>query len=88
MLLQAGWNPDGLIRFLETLLELRDDEPSKLDSPFLTHPMIEDRIDSTRRIIERLPPRDTAALQNSSPAYDSLMAELERLPPPKRSEFR
>lgn len=88
IMMAAGWDPDGLIGFLETLLELRDDEPGKLESPFLTHPMIEERIENVERIVDRLPPEELSGLRRSSDAYVALEAELAELPPAPRSEFR
>lgn len=88
LMVAAGWDPAGLLRFFDTLLDLRENEPGVLESPFLTHPMIEERMQSVRRIIERLPSQDMSGLRESSIAYEALIAELDRLPPPHRSEFR
>lgn len=78
----------GLLRFFEILMELREDRPSVLVSPFLTHPEIEERMESVRRVIDRLPPDDLAGLRESSAAYDGMIAELDELPPAHESEFR
>lgn len=40
----------GLLRFFEILMELREDRPSVLVSPFLTHPEIEGRAAAGPRI--------------------------------------
>jgi len=88
LMVAAGWDPAGLLRFLDTLLELRDDRPGALESPYLTHPVIEERVETVRRIIDRLPPEDLVDLRQSSDAFEDLIAELDRLPPPHRSEFR
>ena len=88
LMVAAGWDPAGLLRFFDTLLVLREDKPGALENPFLTHPMIEERMESVTRIIDRLPPEDLSGLGESSPAYEAMIVGLDQLPPPHRSEFR
>lgn len=88
LMVAAGWDPAGLLRFFETLLELREDRPGTLESPFLAHPEIEERMESVRRVIDRLTPEDLSGLRDSSRAWAGLVAELDRLPPARASEFR
>ena len=88
LMIAADWDPAGLIRFFDTLMELREDRPSVLESPFLTHPEIEERMESVRRVIGRLPQEDLAGLRESSAAYEAMIAELDELPPAHESEFR
>ena len=88
LMVAAGWDPGGMLRFFEALMELRDDRPGVLEAPFLTHPMIEERMASVRRIIDRLPAEEVSGLRESCAAYDTLIAALEELPPPRGSEFR
>lgn len=53
----AGYNPNGLITMFEELLERRQRQPGAVDKFFSTHPLTEDRIDTVRAEIGRLPNR-------------------------------
>lgn len=51
---EAGYEPQGMVRFFERLLELRERDPGTVERFFATHPDLEDRIDEVRAQIETL----------------------------------
>ncbi len=73
LMIATGWDPEGLVLFFETLFELRDRQPSALEAPFLSHPLIEERLDSARRIIARIPPEQRARLAAPTVEHDRLL---------------
>ena len=86
-LVRSGWDPDGLVRFFETLQEMRERRPNALEALFTSHPLTEDRVERVRRIIGRLPVDSLRGLRTSSEQYRTMKKALERLPPPPE-EYR
>ncbi|MDP2496776.1 MAG: M48 family metallopeptidase [Candidatus Palauibacterales bacterium] len=86
-LVRSGWDPDGLVRFFETLQEMRERRPNALEALFTSHPLTEDRVEHVRRIIDRLPADSLRGLRTSSGEYRTMKEALERLPPPPE-EYR
>lgn len=86
-LVRSGWDPDGLVRFFETLQEMRERRPNALEALFTSHPLTEDRVEHVRRIIDRLPADSLRGLRTSSEQYRTMKEALERLPPPPE-EYR
>lgn len=80
-------DPDGLVRFFETLQEMRERRPNALEALFTSHPLTEDRVEHVRRIIDRLPADSLRGLRTSSEQYRTMKEALERLPPPPE-EYR
>lgn len=66
--LRGGFDPDGLTGFMATLLELNDDEPSRLERLLSTHP-------DTRSRLEGLLKRNPAEL--GSPGQYVKLADLQ-----------
>ena len=50
----AGYDPAGMVRFFERLLELQEREPGSVERFFATHPDLDDRIEEVRRQIAEL----------------------------------
>ena len=63
---EAGYDPGGVARFFETLLEINDRDPGAFATLFATHPPSRERIANTRKQIAALP------------ALDGLIADSER----------
>jgi predicted Zn-dependent protease len=74
---RAGIDPSGLMRFFETLAE-GGRRPGLVERWFATHPMTEDRIESTRQAIAAKP---TGELQVDEPGFERMQARLRTLPP-------
>jgi len=47
----AGYDPNGMIRLLERLLDLQEREPGTVEQFFATHPSTDERIDAVRELI-------------------------------------
>ncbi len=50
----AGYDPEGMLRFFERLLELQEREPGAVERFFATHPDLEDRIEAIEEQIQEL----------------------------------
>jgi predicted Zn-dependent protease len=55
LLTAAGWDPEGMVRMFERLIERRQRQPNDLERFFASHPMTETRLADTRRRIAELP---------------------------------
>ncbi|MDX1583383.1 MAG: M48 family metallopeptidase [Thermoanaerobaculia bacterium] len=53
----AGYDPDGMARMFEMLLESRERRPSRVERLFATHPLTEERLEFVRSEADQLPPR-------------------------------
>lgn len=56
-MLNAGYNPQGMVTMFETLLQERERRPSSIEQFFSTHPLSEERIDNVQARIAQLPSR-------------------------------
>lgn len=54
---EGGYNPEGMVRMFEALLEERRRRPSGIEQFFSTHPLSEERIAAINAEIDKLPPR-------------------------------
>jgi beta-barrel assembly-enhancing protease len=50
----AGYDPEGMVSFLQRLLELQEREPGTVERFFATHPATEDRIEEVEGQIEEM----------------------------------
>ena len=66
--MKAGIDPDGVVRFFETLLKLHKSEPKGVDVWFTTHPPTQDRIDFVRAEIEKL--SNVSGLKKTSERFE------------------
>ena len=73
---EAGYDPNGMVRMFEGLLNRRRSQPSSVDKFFATHPLTEDRIRETRQEIAKLPPKSGLVSRDS--AYQSVRREVGR----------
>ena len=81
-LVETGIHPLGLVTFFEKLLAERERQPDGLAQLFATHPITEERIQTTRTAIEALPPQALEGLPRDSDAYQRFRRQVGRLPPP------
>lgn len=82
-LTRAGIDPGGLPRMFETLREIQQREPGKVEQWFASHPMPSERIENTRRIIRNDPAARRAERtgRTESEAWRDLKRALGRMPP-------
>jgi predicted Zn-dependent protease len=79
---RAGIDPRGMVRVLGKLLAERERRPEGVEAWFATHPLEEERIGDTSKLIAALDPAVLASLTGDTPAYRAFRARLAALPPP------
>ncbi len=77
---EAGYDPGGVTRFFETLLEMNDRAPGALATLFATHPPSRERIANTRKQIAALPVLDGLTIDS-----ERFRQIKNRLPPLKET---
>jgi beta-barrel assembly-enhancing protease len=85
MMVAAGINPTGLSTFFQELINERQRTPSALEQWFSTHPLTEERIANTRRLVAEVPASQLRGLTMTSSQYSSFKTRLRsyRAPPPQ-----
>ena len=79
--IRAGISPNGIPEMFQILIDERQSNPSGVESWFATHPLEEDRIADTRRMIAEYSPAILRSLSTDSRNYQSFKARLRSLPP-------
>src|SRR6476659_4724653 len=79
--IRAGISPNGIPEMFQILLNERSTNPSGVESWFATHPLEEDRIADTRRMIAEYSPAILRSLATDSRNFQSFKARLRSLPP-------
>lgn len=79
-MVQAGYDPRGMVEMFQTLLNERRSRPGTVDAWFRTHPLEEDRIAQTQAQIARIPASRLRGLRVDTPAYEQFRARLASLP--------
>jgi predicted Zn-dependent protease len=72
---EAGYDPRGMPDFFRVLLEERNRRPSGIEQFFSTHPVTEERIETTEAQIARLPRRN---LVRDTPDYQGFRQRFRR----------
>jgi predicted Zn-dependent protease len=78
---KAGISPEGIPRLFERLMEERRTAPLRIEAFFASHPLEEDRIRETQRMIAQLDPAMLRRLAVDDPSYHQFQARLHDLPP-------
>jgi predicted Zn-dependent protease len=78
---RAGISPNGIPEMFQILINERQSNPSGVEGWFATHPLEEDRIDATRKMIAQYDPAILRSLATDSPNFQSFKARLRSLPP-------
>ena len=86
-LVAARIDPMGLVTFFGTLLEEQRRQPSMVEQWFSTHPLAEERVAETRRLVMQLPREQLRGVVVNTAAFDAAKARLRRYPAPPR-QFR
>jgi predicted Zn-dependent protease len=79
---RAGIDPEGLPRFLESVLAERAERPTPLEAFFASHPTDESRIAALRRAIAALGPSTGASLVHDTPEFQAFRDRVRALPVP------
>jgi len=78
---RAGIHPNGIPEMFQILLNERSSNPSGVEGWFSTHPMEENRIETTRASISQISPAVLRTLTLDSQAFQSFKSRLRALPP-------
>jgi beta-barrel assembly-enhancing protease len=84
---RAGIDPRGMPEMFQKLLDERKSKPAGVEAWFATHPIEEDRIASTQRMINQIDPVILSTLTSDSQnfqAFKRRVASLPPSPPPRR----
>lgn len=79
--MRTGIDPRGIPQMFRTLLEERRRQPTGVDAFFATHPLEEDRISATQRLIDQVDPVILQSLTTNTPNFDAFKRRVQALPP-------
>ncbi len=78
---KAGIDPNGIPEMFRILLDERKTAPGAVESFFLSHPLEEDRIAATQKLIGTYPATQLRGLTQDSPNFQAFKKRLQSLPP-------
>lgn len=81
-LVRARIDPQGMPEMFQLLLNSRKTQPDKVSAFFASHPMEEDRIAFTQKMILALAPGSTRGFTKDSPNFQAMKRRLLSLPAP------
>ena len=79
---RAGVSPEGIPTMFETMLSMRSSDPGLVQTFFGSHPVEEDRIATTRRLVESVDPAIRRALDRDDGDFQAMKGRLASLPKP------
>lgn len=82
LMVEAGWDPRGLVGFFRIMMEERERKPSALEALFASHPLTEDRIRRVQARIDRLEEARADGLRSNVEDWDVFQDLLREYPPP------
>jgi beta-barrel assembly-enhancing protease len=77
---QAGIDPSGIVTFFGKLLAEQQRQPSAVEQWFSTHPLTQERVESTRAAIQELPAGQRQGLTTNTQAFQQFQARVRQLP--------
>ena len=77
---RAGISPEGIPAMFETLLAMRKSEPGLVQAFFGSHPVEEDRIATTRRLVGGVDAGIRRTLERDDPDFQAMKIRLASLP--------
>lgn len=86
--MRAGIDPRGVPALFDRLLATRQQRPTVVEGWFADHPLEEARIQHSARLIQAIDPSQLQGLEEDSPAYHAMKAELDALPAPRPVQSR
>ena len=89
--IRAGIDPEGIPALFERLMAERRSSPLAIEAFFASHPLEEQRIRETQRVIAGLEPESLRGLVSDMPSYQEFRVRLNALPrppePPERTRL-
>ncbi len=83
---RAGFDPEGIPALFDVLLKQRQNQPTKVDGWFASHPLEEQRIARARQLISALSP-NAAQLTRDTPAFHDFKSQIAALPVPAKMQM-
>ncbi len=80
-MVRAGISPQGIPEMFQILINERQSNPSAVEGWFATHPLEEDRITDTRRLIATYDQAILRSLSTDSRNFQAFKARIKSLPP-------
>ena len=77
---RAGVSPEGIPAMFQTMLSMRTSEPGLVQAFFGSHPVEEDRIATTRRLVESVDPSIRGTLERDDADFQAMKSRLASLP--------
>jgi|tagenome__1003787_1003787.scaffolds.fasta_scaffold20988342_4 predicted Zn-dependent protease len=77
---RAGVSPEGIPVMFQTMLTMRANEPGLVQTFFGSHPVEEDRIATTRHLVEGVDPRILRILERDDADFQTMKRRLTSLP--------
>lgn len=77
---RAGVSPEGIPTMFQTMLSMRTSDPGLVQTFFGSHPVEEDRIAATRRLVEGVDPGIRATLERDDADFQAMKSRLATLP--------
>ena len=77
---RAGVSPEGIPTMFQTMLSMRTSEPGLVQTFFGSHPVEEDRIAKTRRLVESVDPGIRRTLERDDADFQAMKSRLASLP--------
>lgn len=74
--MRAGIDPEGVPAMLDNLLAARQQSPTIVDEFFASHPLEEDRIRATQRLLDRIPPASLDGALQDTPQFHAFKERL------------
>ena len=81
LMVAAGINPNGMTSMFRKLIAEERSRPSALEQWFSTHPLTEDRITATQRVIDAIPAAQKRNLITDNNGFQSFKSRLRSLSP-------
>ena len=82
LMVRAGINPQGLPSFFRELMAEQQRSPSAVEQWFSTHPLTEDRIQDTQRLVAQIPASQLRSLRTNTQGFTDFKARMRRYPAP------
>lgn len=74
--MRAGIDPEGVPAMLDNLLAARQQQPTIVDEWFASHPLEEDRIRHTQRLLDRIPEQSLDGALQDTPQFHQFKERL------------
>lgn len=84
----AGIDPTGIVTFFEKLMQQQQRQPSSVEQWFATHPLTQERVESTRAAVQAIPASQRQGLTTNTTQFQQFQARVAQLPPAPRQASR